>query len=82
MKAQEYKPKSQARLRFIRRASKKAEKIAKNLERIVDLSRKHNCEYRHDDAAQIFEYIDQCLAMTKEHLMRKRKEKHEIVEAE
>jgi len=80
MKTQEYKPKSWVRLRFIRRARKKAEKIAKNLERIVDLSRKHNCEYHHDDAAQIFEYIDQCLAMTKEHLIRKKK--HEVAETE
>lgn len=56
-------------MRFIRRASKKAEKIGKNLEKIVDLSRRSNCEYHAEDMVQIFEYIDQCLMATKEHLL-------------
>jgi hypothetical protein len=56
-------------MRCIHRASKKDKKAAKNLEKIVDLSRRHNHEYHNEDLAQILEYIDQCLLATREHLM-------------
>ena len=78
MNRPKYEPKSRARMRFIRRASKKAEKIGKNLEKIVDLSRRSNCEYHEEDVVQIFEYIDQCLMATKEHLIPG--ENHEVNE--
>ena len=67
-------------MQFIRRASKKTEKVAKNLEKIVDLSRRHNCEYHNEDVTQIFEYIDQCLTAIKEHLMREKK--YEVLETQ
>ena len=67
-------------MRFIRRASKKAEKIGKNLEKIVELSRRSNCEYQAEDVVQIFEHIDQCLMATKEHLIPG--EKHEVNETQ
>tara|TARA_B100000959_G_scaffold276583_1_gene331547 strand:+ start:1079 stop:1282 length:204 start_codon:yes stop_codon:yes gene_type:complete len=65
-------------MRCIHRASKKDKKAAKNLEKIVDLSRRHNHEYHNEDLAQILEYIDQCLLATREHLMTE--EKHKGIE--
>ncbi len=60
---------TQERTRFVRRAVKKADRISRNLEKIIELSVRQNCDCRQEDIQRIFEYIDNCVNSAKAHLL-------------
>ena len=59
---------SKERRRFVRRATKNAWKISKRLDKIVDHSRRYNCDCQPEDVAKIFKAIEKSVAAAKDQL--------------
>ena len=63
-----YENYSKEKRRFVRRATKNAWKISKRLDKIVDLSQRHNCDCQPEDIAKIFGTIEKSVVVAKEQL--------------
>ncbi len=63
-----YENTSKEKRRFVRRATKNAWKISKRLDKIVDLSQRHNCDCQPEDVSRIFEAIEKSVFVAKEQL--------------
>jgi hypothetical protein len=59
---------SKGRRRFVRRATKCAQKICKRLDKIVLLSRHHKCEAVAEDVTEIFAAIEHSITEAKEQM--------------
>ena len=59
---------SKERRRFVRRATKCAEKISKRLDKMVLLSKHHKCEAYADDVTEIFAAVEQSMAEAKKQM--------------
>lgn len=63
-----YETHSKERRRFVRRAIKNAWKINKRLDKIVDLSKRYNCDCQPEDVVKIFETIEKSVITAKERM--------------
>ena len=57
---------SRNRLKFIRLAEKRINKVAKQLQLIGNLSNKTNYAYANDEVEKMFTYIDSCVQSARE----------------
>ena len=57
---------SRNRLKFIRLAEKRINKVAKQLQLIGNLSNKTNYAYSDEEVEKMFDYVDSCVQLARE----------------